>query len=490
MFARITNVYERELGSRPSVAVLPTGFIALLASGSGSGYTLVLTVTQDSQGDSFVISGGEDANILPSSIVDSKGNTYYLAPRPLHGGSGPDIVSTTGLSSTVWIAHGIQDGGHLQAGDTVTLTYPASQSECAAVLLDMNGVSDISSDDKPSGGTDFGLIATRPTFNPATVSGPLPVVADNSVYVAAVYGSRHKQHVEFPSGAIIDDYSNPTVNEGTPVAYAGGSERAIQVNVDVISSGFAPSRQMSAGEGWAEGATLAYTSSVTSDTLFLVDTSDFDDAGQLVINDEIYDYEVVNEDTGEVALTPALASAVDEDTFVSVYPNTTERIAVLIEADGSRDEEGMLARVPHALYDKIHLGIRDLTIGSGETITADYFSDEFVIIELMGKRPTVDGSYIDGTTLPQAHDGFPPASPSPHPDVIVGDDHLKARWTAVSLNSNGDPQVDLVAYDVYVIAVSDTTAATLDIGSGDGEYLLTAVELGPDGNDITLTVTT
>ncbi len=492
MYGRVVNVVERHLGSVLTTDAVATGYIGVLASGTGTGSTLVLTLAADAAGDSIVIAGGQDANDVPTSIVDSRGNTYYLAPRAGHGGSGPDIVSTTGLSSTVWLAHGVYDGGQLRAGDTITLTYPHSEAQSAAAALDCSGVGAVDSDDTGSAGGDFGLISTRQTFNPATATPGLTVADDNSLYVAAVYGSRHKQHIDPITAALINDFGDPSINEGTVVlAGVDDGERGLAVAADMVDAGAAPSREMSAGMGWAEGAVQAYKV-VARPTIFVADTADLGDEGTIVIDPDgisfTVDYSEVNVDTGEVTLESPLPTNFSEGTEVRIYPLGTERWAILISGDSGLEEEGMYARVPHALYDKIKVGVRDLTAGEGETVQAEFAMDELVIHDVTGKAPTVDGSYIDPTTLPHRSDGFPPASPSPTPDVVVGNDHLKARWEAVALNANGDPQGDLVSYDVHVAGGGDVPA-TLEVGTGDGTYRLTAVTPGVGGNDITLTVT-
>src|SRR4249920_958022 len=111
------------------------------------------------------------------------------------------------------------------------------------------------------------------------------------------------------------------------------------------------------------GSSLVADTSIGAGSITVSDGTDFDLTGSLMIGAETPAYTDVNEDTGVITLTGTLASTHTADDPVYVYPLTQERIAYLVAGDNPEDEEGMAARIPHALWDKIPVGIRDWPAG-------------------------------------------------------------------------------------------------------------------------------
>lgn len=189
---------------------------------------------------------------------------------------------------------------------------------------------------------------------------------------------------------------------------------------------------------------------LTGDTTLTVeDVSDFDESGELLIGSEVVAYSAIDADINTITVAP-LASGYSADEFVYVHPATVDRVAWLT-TDTPDGDEGLLARVPHSLWDRLELGARDLDAAEGESVTVEFEGDELVIVDVLSRTPVVNASFIDTTTFTTTtfSDGAAPAS-SPTPTVVGGPSFLAARWTAVS---NTDP----VTYEVHVSASTGFT---------------------------------
>ncbi len=200
------------------------------------------------------------------------------------------------------------------------------------------------------------------------------------------------------------------------------------------------------------GSALVSDTSIGAGTITVSDGTDFDLQGELQLGSEIMTYSDVNEDTGVITLVGTLASTHTADDPVYVYPQSQERIAYLVAGDNPQDEEGMAARIPHALWDKIPVGIRSWADGEGESVQADFISDELVIQELTGQDPVIDGTFVNltGVTVPIT-DGLPPTS-SPAIDTALGTlRYVFLKWTAITNH-------DQVTYEVHIGTTPGFTA--------------------------------
>src|SRR5690606_16776246 len=123
----------------------------------------------------------------------------------------------------------------------------------------------------------------------------------------------------------------------------------------------------------------------------------------------------------------------DEGEPIYTYPPTYERWAWVREPGA---EEALQVRVPHALWDRLPLGVR--SEDDAEEVECELTIDGVAVIsDVIAREPRVDGGFIqDYTVRPEViTDGEPPAS-SPTPEVSGGIGSLVVKWDAVS---NHDP---------------------------------------------------
>jgi hypothetical protein len=198
------------------------------------------------------------------------------------------------------------------------------------------------------------------------------------------------------------------------------------------------------------GAALT-TAALTGETLLSVDDAlDFDETGGAVsINGTVYNYTTADpdSDTNTITLTTALIEDLEVGHPIYVAPEATEKRASVILADNG---DTLDARVPHGLFDRIPEGIRDN--GTQESVTVDLVGSEWVITDIIGKQPVIDGAYLDPATVPApATDGQPPTA-SPVPVALGGVGIILVRWQAIT---NADP----VTYSLHM---STTQAFTPD----------------------------
>lgn len=159
-------------------------------------------------------------------------------------------------------------------------------------------------------------------------------------------------------------------------------------------------------EEYYSGAVLSADATAADTVLHLSSVSDFGDAGTLQIGSEIKTYV-----TDPVALTliisSGLANGYSQQTFVFVSPKIITRRAILnppdrpnMVYDDSVAVEGLgsvAATVPHALWDKLPLGLR--ASNEGELASLAFQGGRLVIVDIVGRTPSVDGSFITPNTV-------------------------------------------------------------------------------------------
>lgn len=184
---------------------------------------------------------------------------------------------------------------------------------------------------------------------------------------------------------------------------------------------------------------------------------------------EEIDYSSADPDTDTITLVGTLTAAHVTGDRVEVVPAVVERVAHIMIAD--IEDEAVLARVPHSLFDRIPEGIRE--DGAGESVLLEYQSGELALVDPLGKEPTIDAGYLDTSENPvPITDGEPPSA-SPAAVVEGGPGYFAVSWDAAA-------NVDSVTYAVHVSA---TTGFTPDGSTLAGEVSGTRmfVRRLPDG---------
>lgn len=189
--------------------------------------------------------------------------------------------------------------------------------------------------------------------------------------------------------------------------------------------------------------------------------SDFDeDGGSLtrtpidatVTDSTVYAYKSVDIDAETITLSAATTVAFAAGDMLYVDPSVNEARA-LVRLSDSEDEAAVECRIEHALRSLLAEGTRDP--GTGESVLVELVGHEWVVTDVVGETPVMDGSVIDPATLPASgakSDGNPPAS-SPTPTVRGGIGTLFVQWTAIT---NADP----VTYEVHVSTTSGFTPSS------------------------------
>ena len=217
------------------------------------------------------------------------------------------------------------------------------------------------------------------------------------------------------------------------------------------------------------GDELAVATAVGATTLTVDDAADFsEDGGSLTIGTETVAYTAADDEAGVLTLATPLVNAYTVGERVVRYPVTQDKSA-MVTIGGTGDP--VEARIPQALWDRIPEGIRT----DGEMVSLDYIDGEFVVADVLGTQPRMDGSFIDPATLPatpDATDGLPPAS-SPTPTVFGAIGALAVGWTPVD-------NPDAVTYALHVSATAGFTPDATSRFSADASTP-TWVRTLPDG---------
>jgi len=141
------------------------------------------------------------------------------------------------------------------------------------------------------------------------------------------------------------------------------------------------------------GGELLEDAPIGATVLPLVDAVDFnEDGGTLLLGTETLGYTSADLEDDTITLTTPTAVAHLAGDEVLVFPYTVERLA---EVELDPDGESVEARVPHGLYDRIPEGTRDIS----EAVALSDDSGDWVITDVLGQEPVVDGSFIDSETV-------------------------------------------------------------------------------------------
>ncbi len=236
------------------------------------------------------------------------------------------------------------------------------------------------------------------------------------------------------------------------------------------------------------GAGLLADAALGATVLSLEDAGDFDDRGGAA---RIYDptgaiatSEVVQYGAGgvdDLANTLALSAGTANawtagDIRVDVYPAEIERLATVIVDDADDEGDEIDVRVPHALYDRVDVGVRAAV--DREAVRLELVGFTWQIADVLGEAPAVDGGFIDpGSTIPPAAitDGVPPAS-SPVAAVIGGVSMLFLRWTPIT-------NADAVTYEIHVSTVTGFVPGPASL-AGETASSVATIRALPDGTPL------
>lgn len=184
-----------------------------------------------------------------------------------------------------------------------------------------------------------------------------------------------------------------------------------------------------------------------------------EDGGTLAIGDQEYAYVSADEATGIIVLSGPTSQAYDDGEPVLMRPASMERVATIVP-DPDPDEPEFIgdveATVPHGLFDKIPVGIRE--VDARESVTFVLTDDGYQVENIVGLAPVTDGSFIDPETIPPTAPVEPSGSPTP---VTLGG--LRQVFVKYEPVSNAT----LVEYEVHVTDDSGAPAPT----AGDPETL-------------------
>lgn len=188
--------------------------------------------------------------------------------------------------------------------------------------------------------------------------------------------------------------------------------------------------------------------------LYMSDIADFaEDGGYLYVEEEVHVYVSSDDEANTVTLASPLAMTLPAETQIHVYPLAGEKWA-LVELE--QDEEAISALVPHALYDQLDDGVRN--VEDQEIVNVKMEDGDWVIVNILAQEPLRDQELVD-----QVDDI----------DTILDD-----------LNENILPQLqqDLATLnDVTLPALQDDLAqANLDLAALDGKFPITSVNISND----------
>lgn len=226
---------------------------------------------------------------------------------------------------------------------------------------------------------------------------------------------------------------------------------------------------------WVEryGCNLVADAAIGATVLSVSLTADLDEAGgqlQHVETGTILDYTTIDPDAETVTLTSPLAAALSDGDTLRVYPLSDDLFASVRLDDAAADEEPIEARVAQSLRTVVAEGVRD---GEREQVRVEDTGTEWVVTDVVGTAPVINGSYIDPDTVPQPRDGLAPDS-SPAPTVQGGIGVLFVKWDGVD---NNDP----VTYEVHLSASSGLTPSTATLATETNGTMVSLRTL-PDGS--------
>ena len=206
---------------------------------------------------------------------------------------------------------------------------------------------------------------------------------------------------------------------------------------------------------------------VVGATVLAVDyVGDFDeDGGSLLLNGATLSYSTVDVDANTITLSVGIAAAAsvgDPVQVVEAGSPAVEWLAHVALAEGEGDGGGdtsdtVAAVIPTALVGYFPEGTYDEPV----PVEVQTNGDTFVVVTQPQQPPTFSGALLDPSTVPTPHDGVVPGAVGTA-ITLGGLGLIFVKWSPVTLNALGGPQVDPVRYRVHVsttnpVPINDTT---------------------------------
>ncbi|PXY33547.1 hypothetical protein BAY59_10720 [Prauserella coralliicola] len=223
---------------------------------------------------------------------------------------------------------------------------------------------------------------------------------------------------------------------------------------------------------WFErhGSTVAADAPSGTQVISVAFTGDFDELGgqlQHVQTGSLYDYTAADPNAETVTLAAPLPSG---ESFavgdaLRVYPLSDDLYAHVRLDDAASDEEPITARVSQPIRAMLLEGIRDP--GAGEAVRVENTGFEWVVRDVVGFGPEIDGRYI-GLMVLSAARIFAPTDDPTQWHLEIGDPNKPIVWRRdinEGFSLSHDPVTDKAS--VYV-------SGRVDFGAGssvDSDYL-------------------
>lgn len=397
MIARVLSVNEESLGSA-------------LASSAAIGATYLHVQDASQFGESGTLE--VDGEVLAYSAVESLSSlTYDATVAGL-----PGIVSewkldeTSGTNADDWIGgfDGTYTGGVTLANVDGPLPAPSGITPAQAPFFDDtddhvnvtdNAAHDVGTADftvgcwfKRSTLLNLGVLVSKKNGTGATAGWYCGFNSTNSLFMILHDGTTSKTH-SYAASRFIDDEWHLLIT--------GRAGDATFMNVDGIPVGtpvtgvdsFNLDNAIALRVGTVGGATTFFDGNLARP--FICNGYALTEAEAL----DLYarGKALLSLDAPNVIHTDATTFAHTAETSVAyLYPRTIDRTAILASSDDPHDEEGMAARIPHALWDRLPLGMRDIETGEAESVSAELQGNDLVVTDVLGKLPQQNASTMVG----------------------------------------------------------------------------------------------
>lgn len=112
---------------------------------------------------------------------------------------------------------------------------------------------------------------------------------------------------------------------------------------------------------------------------------------------EVVTVSAINDDTDQLTLSSPTSLAHPEGRRVETFPRAISRIAHVHLEDDTESAELIGCQVPHALYDKVAIGLRE--DGAQEAVEIEELGDRWVVVDVLAQEPEVDASFLSVDVL-------------------------------------------------------------------------------------------